>query len=134
MRLFFQLSGEEQNAAVHYCVDLIMEDILTSKKFELDYQDKCSDHQEEDKKLEEHINTVVEEAKKLPPDQQFDYILQDQTAGEVIFDIAVGMAKQAYYHDQDELVIFPDSLFGDDDEENDSGLDNDNKKGSKSLN
>ncbi len=132
MRLFGQLSSDEQNNAIHYCVHLIVEDMLESDEFELDTEGKCDEHKEEDEKIQEHLNAVLTKAKELPEEEQFDYILSDEESGQVIFDIAMGMSRNAYYHEQEELVIFPGSLADEEDEEE---LDEDEiKEEKKNLN
>ena len=110
MRIFGQLNETEQNNAIHHCVHLIVEDMLDSDSFELESEKKCEEHQEEDKKIQDHINEILEQAKELPQEEQFNYILQDQSTGEVIFDIALGMARDAWYPEEEEFVIFPASL------------------------
>lgn len=110
MRNFGSLSEGDQKSAIHHCINLIVRDMLDSDTFELNSDDKCEGHQNKDKELEKHINMVIKEAKELPEEEQAEYILQDQDSGEIIFDIALGMARDAWFPEDSELVIFTSSF------------------------
>ena len=103
MFLFHKLSEEDQHNAIHYCMHLVVEDMLEDGV-------QLEPFSEEDKKMRAVLEQVIGEAQKLPEDQQFEYVVHHAEGGQIVFDIALDMARSAYYPSDDELVINYESL------------------------
>jgi predicted RNA-binding protein YlxR (DUF448 family) len=103
MRLFHQLAQEDQHNAIHYCMHLVVEDMLEDGV-------QLEPFSEEDKKAKAILERVIAEAKELPNEQQFEFVVHHPEGGQIIFDIALDMARGAYYHPDDDLVIHYESL------------------------
>ncbi len=103
MFLFHKLDEADQHNSIHYCMHLVVEDMLEDGvQFE-----SLSD---EEKKMRALLDTVVEEAQSLPEEEQFEHIAHHPEVGQIVFDIALDMARSAYYPSDDELVINYESL------------------------
>lgn len=103
MFLFHKLSEEDQHNAIHYCMHLVVEDMLEEGV-------QLEPFSDEDKRLREVLEKVIGEAQGLPEDQQFEYVIHHADGGQIVFDIALDMARSAYYPSDDELVINYESL------------------------
>jgi hypothetical protein len=103
MLLFNKLMEEDQHNAIHYCMHLVVEDMLEDGV-------QLEPFSDEDKKMRSILEKAIDEAKKLPEDQQFEFVVTHQEAGQLVFDIALDMARSAYYPEDDELVINFESL------------------------
>lgn len=103
MFLFHKLSEEDQHNAIHYCMHLVVEDMLEDGV-------QLEPFSEEDKKMRATLEKAIGEAQSLPEEQQFEYVVHHAEAGQIIFDIALDMARSAYYPSDDELVINYESL------------------------
>lgn len=103
MFLFHKLSEEDQHNSIHYCMHLVVEDMLEDGV-------QLEPLSDEDTKMKAILEQVVGEAKTLPEDQQFDFIVNHKDGSQIIFDIALDMARSAFYPSDDELVIHYESL------------------------
>lgn len=103
MQLFHQLDHEDQQNAIHYCMHIIVEDMLEDGV-------EIEPFSEEDRKMKTILEQVVAEAKQLPQEEQFAFIVHHEEAGPYIFDISLDMARGTYYHPDDDMVIFHESL------------------------
>lgn len=104
MKLFNQLSDEEQTKVISYCMQLIASGWLEEG---LDPEA----HSEEDCEIKCHIEEILLEASKIEDeDDKIKCLLDDEIVFEEINNIALSMAQGAYYHDPDEMVIFPELL------------------------
>jgi hypothetical protein len=104
MRLYYQLEPDEQDNVIDHCVTIVLDDIITnglslepSNEDEIDLKDKFD-------AAKEHIATMKD------PSDKIDYLMSDQDIADAVFDIALDMARNAFYHEQDEMVFFPDAL------------------------
>lgn len=110
MRLFNQLSEQEQSNVIEYCADLVIDDILENGVIIDTVSDK-------EIALKEKMNAALEFAAGLDDkEQQVSYLLGDIDISTAIFDMAIDMAKTAFFHDCEELVIFPAHLEEDDED------------------
>lgn len=103
MRLFHQLAQEDQHNAIHYCMHLVVEDMLEDGV-------QLEPFSEEDKRAKGILERVITEAQELPKEEQFEFVVHHEEGGQIIFDIALDMARSAYYHPDDDLVIHYESL------------------------
>ena len=104
MKLFHQLETSDQHNAIHYCMHIVVEDML-SDGVELEA------FSEEDQKIKNTLEKVVAEAKVITDKQeQFEFLVEHKEAGQMIFDLSLDMARSAYYHADDELVIYNEAL------------------------
>ncbi len=104
MRLFHQLDDTDQHNAIHYCIHLVLDDMLADGV-------ELEPHSEEDKKAKELLEKVIAQAKILPEEEQFNFVMNDnKEASTIVMDIAIDFARGAYYHDPGEMVIFPADL------------------------
>jgi hypothetical protein len=107
MRLFFQLSEQEQSNVIEYCADMVVDDILENGVV----VDVVSD---KEIALKEKLDHALQVAETLElKEQKVSFLLEDIDISTAIFDMAIDMAKTAFYHDSEELVIFPDQLNDD---------------------
>lgn len=104
MLLFHKLDESDQHNSIHYCLHLVIEDMLDD---EIDFENFADD---DDKDMQALLEKVVAEAKELPDEQQFEFIAHHPEVGQIVFDIALDMARSAYYPSDDELVINFESL------------------------
>ncbi len=102
MKLFHQLEEKDQQNSVHYCLHIVIEDLLNDGV-------ELEAHTSEDEKVKSTLIKVVEKAKELPKEEQFGYVM-DSAASELVFDIALDMARAAYYHSSDDMVIHYEEL------------------------
>jgi hypothetical protein len=103
MFLFHKLSEEDQHNSIHYCMHLVVEDMLEDGV-------QLEPFSEEDKKMRATLEKVIAEALEVVEDKQFEYVVHHPDAGQIVFDIALDMARSAYYPSDDELVINYESL------------------------
>jgi hypothetical protein len=103
MRLFHQLSEEDQHNSIHYCMHLVVEDMLEDGV-------ELEPFSEEDRKVKVILEKVIAESKTLEKEQQFEFVVHHPEGGQIIFDIALDMARSAYYHPDDDLVIHYEAL------------------------
>lgn len=105
MRLFHQLNETDQHNTIHYCMHLVIEDMLEDGV-------QLEPFSEEDKKIRSILEKTIEEALLLPKEEQFEFLINHKEAGSIIFDLSLDMARSAYYHSDDDLVIHYESLRG----------------------
>lgn len=109
MKLFSSLSPLDQEKAVEFCLKIMIEDILTNG-FSIKSQD------ENDLAVEEHLNYLLEECAEMASvDEKVKFLMEDEIAKKTILDSAVELAKSAYFHNDDELVVFKSDLYDSDD-------------------
>jgi hypothetical protein len=114
MRLFNQLSEKEQSNVIEYCADIVIDDILENGVV----VDVVSD---KEIALKEKLDHALQFADTLESkEQKVSYLLEDIDISTAIFDMAIDMAKTAFYHDSEELVIFPDQLNEDEHSDTDN--------------
>lgn len=121
MRLFHQLEEKEQQNCLHYCVHLVIDDLISG---DLEFET----YSEKYKKMEEELTKTVEEAKSLPEDEQFSYIMNSNSC-QMVFDLAMDMARSAYYPCEDDLVIDRaglESIIGDKGEDGEESSEDEN--------
>lgn len=104
MKLFWQLTEQDQNNVLHHCADLVISDMITDGV----HLDPIT---EEEFQLKEKIEKAVEDIKQFSTkEEKTNFLLSDAVVSKAIYDIALEMAKSAFYHDDDELVIYPSSI------------------------
>lgn len=111
MRLFYQLTEEEQKNAIDYCVNLILEDVLEGDL-------GITPENDEQEELVDHISDLLEKIEGLEINEKVNKILDDKKTFDFIYDVSFQMAQSAYYHEPEEMVIFPAFLEEDENEEN----------------
>jgi hypothetical protein len=114
MKLFHQLSEEEKNQAIHYCINLVVEDMI-------DDGAKVSPETEDEFDFHSKLSNAIVHAKGLATqEEQLKYLLEDDEISAMLHDFALGVAQTAFYHDTSELVIFPEHLNGEADVTNEN--------------
>lgn len=103
MRLFHQLLEEDQHNAIHYCMHLVIDDMIGDGV-------QLEPFSEEDGRIKLVLEKVINEARGLPKEEQFDFIAHHKEAGAHVFDIALDMARSSYYHPDEDMVIYYESL------------------------
>jgi hypothetical protein len=112
MKLFYSLPEELQHEALHYCSDLVLNDIITDG---VKLDPITPEEHELKAKLEEavaHINTLQTKEEKV------NYLLGNETISKAIYDIALEMAKGSFYVENNEMIVWIDELVDDEEEEN----------------
>lgn len=102
MRLFFQLNEDEQNYALKHCTNIIVEDIIDGGiVFEPMTDEEAS--------IKQKIDDAVKHIAKFDVvEDKVNYLLNDDVIARTIYDLSLEMAKSAFYHEQNELVIYTD--------------------------
>jgi len=112
MKLFYQLSEKVQNEVLHHCANIVMQDMM-------DDGIKLDPISEDEITLKEKLEDAIDHIKQFDTkEEKTNYLLGDATVSRAIYDIALEMAKSGFYHDEEELVIFPSSLKSEEMEEN----------------
>jgi hypothetical protein len=107
MKLFYQLQELEQNEALHYCLHIVLDDLIEEG---VDIE-PVSD---EDFLLKEKLDAAVKHINTLTThEEKEDYLMSDAFLSKAIYDIALEMAKGAFYHEEDELTLMIDDLHHD---------------------
>lgn len=132
MRLFYQLTEKEQNDVIHHCANLVVEDMINDGV-------KLEPTTEDDFKLKERLEEAVKYIHTLSSKKEkTDYLMTDEYISKAIYDIGLEMAKSAFYHDDEEMVIFPASLKDEEKDEDDDveilNVQTKSKKSSHSIN
>lgn len=106
MKLFYQLTHAEQNEALNHCADIVIQDMIEDGVF-------LDPLTSEEAELKEHIDKALKHTTLLELNEdKEDYLMSDPIVSKAIYDIALEMAKSAFYHDDEEMVIFSSSLTG----------------------
>lgn len=111
MRLFYSLPEDLQHEALHYCSDIVLNDMI-NEGVKLD--PTTPEEHELKAKLDAaiiHINTLATKEEKI------NYLLGNETISKAIYDIALEMAKSSFYADSNEMVVWVDALMDNDDDE-----------------
>lgn len=73
---------------------------------------------DEEVSLKEKLENAIRHIKTLSTrEEKTNYLLGDAIVSRAIYDIALEMAKGAFFHDEEELVIYPSTLKQEDIEE-----------------
>lgn len=116
MKIFYQLTQEEQEDAIHYYTHMVVDDMI-SEGVNLD---PASEDEDE---LKETLEEAIKHIKTLATNEEkTDYLFGNDEISKAIYDIASEMAKGAYYHSSDEMVVFIDELSCPDEMENNENL------------
>lgn len=119
MKLFHQLSEEEKNQAIHYCINLVVEDMIEDGA-------KVSPETEDEFDFHSKLSNAIERAKDFKTiEEQVKYLLEDEEISAMLHDFAFGVAQTAFFHNLDELVIFPEQFSEDAKVFKEDELDND---------
>jgi hypothetical protein len=104
MKLYVSLSEEEQSAAVQYCADIVITDLLETGV-------KLDPVNTDEEALRDKLEIAVEKMKDFETKQEkVDFLMADPDVSTVILQIAEEMARNIYYSDIGELVISVDEL------------------------
>jgi len=118
MQLFYSLKEDDKHNAIHYCMHNVVDDLLNNT---LEVEVACDDDCQSRAALED----AIIEAKKLSEEQQFEFLVSHDIVGQIIFDIAIDMARNSYYMSNNEMVIYHEDLRCDDDDFDDDMDDDD---------
>lgn len=111
MRLFYQLDPEEQDNIIDHCVSIVLEDIIDNGL-------TLHPSNDEEISLKEKLDDAKEQiATMITNDEKMDHLMSDGDIADAVFEIATEMAKNAFYHEQDEMVFFPDAIAHEHEEE-----------------
>lgn len=103
MKLFFQLTEDQQNDMIHRCVHLVIDDMMEDN---IQLEPITTDDLELKTKMESavaHVKTLATE------DEKMEYLLHDnEDVAKAIYDIAIEMAKGSFYHEENETVFYID--------------------------
>lgn len=108
MKLFHQLTSEQQDAAIEHCADLVANNAIENG-LRLEALNG-----EEGAELKEQIDSLMEELNERTDlqtrEEKLQFLMEDEIFADTIMELALEMAHQAFYHDNDELVVFTDLL------------------------
>ena len=102
MKLFHQLTDEQRHSAIHYCLDIVVHNMIEDNGAEIYPEDDDEEIEMKSKLNEaiEHIKQYTDMADKL------DYLMSDDDINGMLHQIAENVCQTAYYHSDDEMVIF----------------------------
>lgn len=108
MKLFYQLSLKQQDAAIEHCADLVANNAIENGlRIE-------ATNDEEGKALKKKIDSILKALRNNSElksrEEKLQFLMEDETFSDTIFELASEMAHNAFYHDNDELVVFTDAL------------------------
>jgi hypothetical protein len=104
MKLFYQLTEKEQNEVLHHCANMVIQDMIEDGI-------KLEPVTEEEFGLKDKLENAIKYIKQFSTkEEKTNYLMENETVSKAIYDIALEMAKSAFYHDDEELVIYPNSL------------------------
>lgn len=112
MLLFNKLPESDRHNVIHYCLHIVVEDMLEGGV-------EIEPFSDADKTMVAALEKVVEEAEKLPEEERFIFVASHEETKDYIFDIALDMARSAYYSEADEMVIDFEDLREEFDEDHD---------------
>lgn len=108
MKLFYQLSQAQQDAAIEHCADLVANNAI-----EHGLRIEATD-EEDGKALKERIDSLLADLKERTNlrtrEEKLQFLMEDDVFADTIMELASEMAHNAFYHESDELVVFTDSL------------------------
>jgi hypothetical protein len=111
MKLFHQLDHEQQHAAIHYCIDLVLNNMM-----EEGVDAPCEHDDPEEAEMKQKMADAIEHAKTLPTyEDQLDFIMADEDLNNILHSIAESMAMTVYFHDDSEMIIFESEITDEED-------------------
>ena len=126
MKLFYQLDPEQKHNAIHYMIDIVIQNMIE------DGVETDSDDDEEEIEMKEKMREAFEHIKQFDQyEDKIDYLMSDEDINSILHQIGENMAVGAYYHEDSEMVVFEGEITHEDEEEiNDDQLvvDKDDKK------
>jgi hypothetical protein len=110
MKLFHQLTPEQKDNGLHYCLNIILNDIF-------EHGTQLEPHNDEEKEVMGKVMAAVESVKDLPTiEDRIDALMADDEINSLLHDAAEEMAKGVYYMADNEMVIFEDEITDEDEE------------------
>jgi dTDP-4-dehydrorhamnose reductase len=103
MKLFYQLSRDEQEAAIEHCADLVANNAL-EKGLRIEVSDDEAG-QELKQRLDSMLEELTERKDLKSREQKIEFLMNDQAFADTIFELASEMAHSSFYHTDDELTI-----------------------------
>ena len=111
MKLFYQLNELEQNNALNHFSGLVITDLIEDGV-------KLDPMNDDEILLKEKLENAVDYIKQLSSiDEKTNYLLNDADISKAIYDIALDVAKSAYYHESEESIVFIDDISEPNDED-----------------
>jgi len=108
MKLFYQLSSKQQDAAIEHCADLVANNAI-EHGLKIEATDDT-----DGKALKDRIDAILKSLKMnvelKTREDKLQFLMDDEVFSDTIFELASEMANNAFYHDNDELVVFTDAL------------------------
>ena len=108
MKLFYQLSSEEQDRAIEHCADLITSNAIDNG-LHIETPDDA-DGVALKERLDELFKSLHNAKDLHSTEEKLKFLMSNDTFSETVFELASEMACNAYYHESNELTIFIDSL------------------------
>jgi hypothetical protein len=104
MKLFHQLTDEQKDAAIHYCLYIILHDVL-EHGMHLDPPD------DEEREVVETVMAAVEEAKQFTEfEDKVDHLMADDEVNSILHSAAHEMSLNCYYPGGDDMCIFEEEI------------------------
>jgi hypothetical protein len=105
VKLFHQLTEAEKTAAIQACLELIIKDMIDGKfVFDAITEDEI--------KLKEKLDDAFIAIESFDtPEEKEEYLLCDEEVVIISTQIALDMARTGFYHSDEDLVIFTDTMM-----------------------
>jgi len=108
MKLFFQLNSKEQDIAVEYCADFVLKNTIENGlNIEIN---EDPENFELKNKIDDLLARLKKDKTLTTFQEKIDFLMAEEFFVETIYDLSTELANNAYYHENDELVIYTDSL------------------------
>ena len=116
MRLFHQLTEEEQQAAVETAVGHILQDIIDG---DITFETEDEPPTEELRKEQKALKAVIKKMQTLETyDEKFDLLVENEDVMDFAFGIAYELYKQYIYMEPQDRIMFPEDYMQDHECEN----------------
>jgi len=126
MKLFFQLNSKEQDIAVEYCADFVLKNTIENGlNIEIN---EDPENFELKNKIDDLLARLKKDKTLTTFQEKIDFLMAEEFFVETIYDLSTELANNAYYHENDELVIYTDSLESSDQSPESNEEDQDDKK------
>lgn len=107
MKLFYQLTQEEQDNSINHCADLIVDNSV-DKGLQIEPTDD-EDGRALKRELDSAFSQLQEQDFKTK-EEKASFLMGNQSFSNTVFDLAAEMAQNAYYHEENELVIYLEQI------------------------
>lgn len=109
MKMFHQLSQQEQESSIDYQITEVLHNIVHGNEIDLsDYSEEIS---EKIISFEMTEDEIMDDEDSELMFNRFDEIMEDEQCSDVVIDMAITAAHQALYIDDDTNIVYTSDLI-----------------------